>query len=45
MMFSVAIASCGILLALGSKIPQETDKCEHHSTNQTLENLYGLQTY
>ncbi|MEH1822499.1 MAG: hypothetical protein V7L31_26080 [Nostoc sp.] len=45
MMFSVAIASYGILLSSARKIPQEKDKCEHHSINQTLENLYGLQTY
>ncbi|MEH2380121.1 MAG: hypothetical protein V7K27_14750 [Nostoc sp.] len=45
MILATAIASFEILLSLDSKIPKETDKCEHHPINQILENLHGLQTY
>ncbi|WP_448271019.1 hypothetical protein [Nostoc sp. DSM 114160] len=38
-------ASTGMLRSHIGKIPKETGECEHHPTDQTLENLHGLQTY
>lgn len=37
--------STGMLRSDIGKIPKETGECEHHPTDQTLENLHGLQTY
>ncbi|MHC5599181.1 MAG: hypothetical protein ACYTXC_25090 [Nostoc sp.] len=45
MILAATIASLRILLPVNSKILKETDECEHHHLNQTLENLHGLQTY
>lgn len=45
MIISVMLPALEYCYESSGKIPQEIGECEHLLTDQTLENINGLQTY